>query len=213
MSDVLFSCFFLVFIWWRIILSHSVKSLKWKVTVQQINWISHHFCNLQAALRLSNILLLKFDFFCRRSQNAVCESASYQDRLANQRGNQIHDRRYGSQRGKCVAPNLHRRGSDYRFVVVWLKYLILSSFSAIDWVQIDANTSVLHDEFIAHRMGLLPLYSDKAVDSMFYARVSVWFRICDNILFRFLGLYLYGVLRELFGGIDVECKVREWHHT
>ena len=45
---------------------------------------------------------------------------------------------------------------------------------AIDMVEIETNTSVLPDEFIAHRLGMIPLVSIACDEAMRYTRVSLF---------------------------------------
>ena len=43
---------------------------------------------------------------------------------------------------------------------------------AIDMIEVETNTTVLPDEFIAHRLGMVPLNSSNCDEAIRYARAS-----------------------------------------
>lgn len=49
---------------------------------------------------------------------------------------------------------------------------LLIRLVAIDMVEIETNTTVLPDEFIAHRLGMIPLVSANCDEAIRYTRVS-----------------------------------------
>lgn len=50
---------------------------------------------------------------------------------------------------------------------------LLNPGLAIDIVEIQSNTTVLPDEFIAHRLGMIPLNSANCDEGMRYTRVRL----------------------------------------
>jgi len=77
---------------------------------------------------------------------------------------------------------------------------------AIDMVEIETNTTVLPDEFIAHRLGMIPLVSHNCDEGMRYTRVGLALHLCQcsSNAFR-SGLYMSYMVSVLRCGTDSEC--------
>ena len=70
--------------------------------------------------------------------------------------------------------------------------IVPNSALAIDLVEVETNTTVLPDEFIAHRLGMIPLVSHNCEEGMRYTRVRSYVhgRASTPYLTRTLGLYM-----------------------
>jgi DNA-directed RNA polymerase alpha subunit len=74
-------------------------------------------------------------------------------------------------------------------------------------VEFDTNTTVLPDEFIAHRLGMIPLVSTNCDEAIRYSRVRAALSSTDPVyvhLRRLLGLYLPRVVSKLLNRTNSE---------
>ena len=87
--------------------------------------------------------------------------------------------------------------------------------SAIDLVEFETNTTVLPDEFIAHRLGMVPLISDNCEEGMRYTRVRRTPYPLQTVIdaSRIVGLYLLVMVSVLRDRVGIGCEVHRGQHV
>ncbi|KAI3379803.1 hypothetical protein SNEBB_005404 [Seison nebaliae] len=57
---------------------------------------------------------------------------------------------------------------------------------AFDWVKIERNSTVMFDEFISHRIGLVPLYCDDVIDDYINPKECICEDFCSKCSVKYL---------------------------